>query len=224
MRLLLLLVFLIQFSAFAEVDSLSIEDKTVLEIVNGKEIFQSEPDFWDKYSSGLIAMVTVILSLLISYYQAKKSIKATRANSISEARLQWIKEVRPLMSRLMTLVYEVEFEVNEIAKVIDLNTNQLKRKINEYEQGKLLKTVDRFKQMQYESAEVLFSLKLMLNPNEQEHKSFITLIETYLSEIEIKSKDENYTIETPSVDIVNAGNRIIKNAWEQSKNEGNKKK
>lgn len=208
----------------ATIDTVNIEGNTVLEIKNGKETFQSEPDVWDKYSSGLIALATVAFSLWISYYQAKKSIKATRANSISEARIQWIQQVRPLMSGLMTLVYEVEYEMPKITEFVDLNTNQVKKKVNDYEKGRLLKLAERFEFLQYELAEKLFSLKLMLNPKEDEHLNFINLIESYLHDINKKSKDENYTIKTSSLEIVNAGNRIIKNAWEQAKNEGNKKK
>ena len=210
--------------SFGESDSRRMIDNTILEIKDGKEIFGRNSDWWDKYSSGLIAALTVFLSLGISVWQARKTTKATRTNSISEARIQWIQEVRPLMSRLMTLVYEVKYEISVITKDIDLNTKQIKKDLNEHEKNKILKIVERFKVLQYESAEALFNLKLLLNPNEAEHESFINLIENYLNEIEKKSKDESYVIKIHENEIVHAGNLIIKNAWEQAKNEGNKKK
>ena len=55
------------------VDSSSKEiNRTLLEIQDADKIFaKSEPDWWEKYSSGIIALITVIGSGFLSYYIAK---------------------------------------------------------------------------------------------------------------------------------------------------------
>jgi len=219
MRWLVVIFSLFWFSSFAEMDSLSIHDKTVLEIVNGKEIFQAEPDFWDKYSSGLIAAFTVIISLGISVWQARKTTKATRANSISEARIQWIQELRPLMGKLITQVYELNNEVKEIVKKVDVPKKLARMDLNESDKVKLTERTTRLEDLHYEIVNTLYSIKLLLNKSKIDHNHFISLTENFINEIGEKTKDGNFKMTITLDEISDSASFILKNAWEQAKNE-----
>lgn len=219
MKLIVLILCLLSFTSFAEIDSLSIQDKTVLEIVNGKEIFQAQSDWWDKYSSGLIAAFTVIISLGISVWQARKTTKATRANSISEARIQWIQELRPLMSKLITQAYELNNEVNELVKLFDVSKKLAKKDLSESERRKLTERTSRLEILHYEIVNTLYSIKLLLNKSKKEHDDFISLTESFISETGEKTKDENSKMTVTLDEISDSASVILKNAWEQAKSE-----
>lgn len=205
MKWIIALLVLYEFSAFAEVDSLTIHDKTVLEIVNGKEIFQSEPDFWDKYSSGLIALATVILSLWISYYQAKKSIKATRANSISEARIEWIQNLRPIMGKLISDIGVFEYE--------------LEKRIRNEEKGVSSPVDERLLEL-LEHLNLSFNkIKLFLNHDEDEHLVFIKQVDDFIEQCVQRANGNKTKVEVVEDELIESARKILKEAWEQAKSE-----
>ena len=199
----LLVVFFLGYSLvlLAEVDTLSITENTILEIKNGKEIFGNKSDWWDKYSSGLIAMVTVFVSLGISVWQAKKTTQANRANSISEARIQWIQELRPLLSELISGLTLLKYQVDVLK---NLNKKNLPPEVYTN-----IKEIDK----------IYARIKLYLNKSEKEHAELLSLTDHFLPIQHSLTKTGDNLNDFNVDNYTKLAQKVLKSAWEQAKNE-----
>lgn len=219
-KILLLVIFCtITLSLNASKDTL----ETSLKIINGKEIFQPQSDFWDKYSSGIIAGITILISLGISVWQARVSQRHTRANSIAEARIQWIAELRPLLGHLISDTSEISSIYKNIEKYYDKDKNEFKTDLNAVDNRIFEDLLLKLRDIRNRHEVTFNQIKLFLNKDEKEHKEFIDYVVNYIksSKKEIFRKDfeNNYN----SAEVISKGQIILKNAWEQAKNEKNKK-
>lgn len=186
-------------------DSLSIQDNTLLEIKDAKELFKKESDTYDKYSSGVIALVTVVISLIISVWQARKTVKANRDNSISEARIEWIQKLRPIMGELISNISVFEYELKKRVRAND------KAGMNRITADERL--MELLKQLNLSFNEI----KLFLNHDEPEHKVFIGLVDDFIEQCVQKTNGKETKGEVVEDDLIVAARKILKDAWEQAK-------
>lgn len=246
MKKLLILSIIISSDAFGSIDTFKIKEPTVLEIKDGKEIFQTKSDPIEKYMGGIIALVTVIGSAFISYkiarHQTKKqeeinekqietqieiakqqldlnnrqlaeqsriAIESVRANNISNARINWIEELRPILGKLISDTSIFEFELKRRLK----NSPKKQLEIGE-------PIYQKFADLNLAYNEV----KLFLNHDEEDHLKFIQLVDKYIANsIEIASGLQENPNEINEDILVTAARKILKNTWEQAKNEVQKK-
>ena len=125
---------------------INLKDTTYLMIDKGQEIFQQKSEWWN--SPGFVALITVIISGIIGFLtskyitqksiqiqinlgekqidlaksqlleQSKMTIESIRANNISNARINWIEELRPLMGKLISDTSIFEFELNRLSGIV----------------------------------------------------------------------------------------------------------
>ncbi|MBP5982280.1 MAG: hypothetical protein KA734_01050 [Fluviicola sp.] len=193
--------------------------KIEVQLKNLKDLQQNKSDFWDKYSSGIIAGITVLASLGISVWQARASQRHLKSLSISEARIKWIEELRPLLSKLIYLNFEIGSlfkEINPFLVDFKLKENlriDQKKENNEKEKKLQILLTDYI--------QTFSQVKLLLNPNVIEHKELINSMNDYiknvLQEIETKKSTINLNIDI----LIEKSQIVLRKAWEQVKNEGN---
>ncbi len=178
-------------------------NKVELDIKNGKNYFQHESSFWDKYSGGIIAGITVLASLGISVWQARASQRYTKALSISEARMQWIQELRPIMSKLISDISIFNFELN---KRIESNPK------------KDLEVNEPIYKIIAELNLALNQVKLYLNHDEKKHSDFIKFVDQYINNsIKIAEGSRSQPNDVNEENLINCAKLILKDAWEQAK-------
>lgn len=233
MKSFLFLFFILTVEALASKDSLFKKEPTVLEIKDCKEIVQTETNYWD--SPGFVALLTVIISggigFLTSKYitlktlktqidigekqialakeqllqQSKISIEAIRANNISNARINWIEELRPILGKLISDISLVEFEIKSRLKKFpkkELETNEPLYK-NLYELNKAFNEV-----------------KLFLNHDETDHIVFIELVDKFIeNSVSIATGEIDAPNNVTEDALITQARKILKDTWEQAKNE-----
>lgn len=225
MKLALLLVLLLsfQFSVTATVDSIEVNDNTVLEIKNGKEIFQPQADWWDKYSSGLIAAFTVIVSLGISLHQAKQTQKRSKQNSIAEARIRWVNDLRPLLSELIVSASTLHGLINDLGKYHCNKSESARTNLTPVESKLMNKIVVDWAEEKPKFDSTLNQIRLFLNPKESDHESFLSSVSTFINNAKDELNGKKVSNRVSEKDVVIHAQVILKKAWEQAKNGGYKK-
>ncbi len=210
---------------------------TVLEIKDADKIFaQKDPDWWDKYSSAIIAMVTVFGAAILSYKISNKqaniakdqleltkkqmeenyrvAIAQVKANNISAARIEWIKELRPLLAKLISGIEKIETELtefdSELSKIRDEDQKAIDKLGDSY--------VAKLDPLEDETDHNWNQIKLFLNKNEEAHKHLVFIYETYASNIFKKLDKEEIKTEVTIEQLIDTANVVLKNAWEQAKN------
>ncbi len=195
-------------------DSTIKTSKTIIELEDAKTIFkEKKTDFWDKYSSGLIAAFTVFVSLGISVWQARSSRKHTKANIISEARVEWIQNLRPQMGLLISDISTVLVKVNVLkSKYYDLRTNQIRTDLTPEQRERRNSEFEKVTPIVYKIADTFNQVKLFLNRKETAHASFIETVDHFA---------ENFmdidNIADFEGELVQKAQIILKDAWEQAK-------
>lgn len=192
--------------------------KIEVQLKNLKDVQQNKSDFWDKYSSGIIAGTTVLASLGISVWQARASQRHLKSLSISEARIKWIEELRPLLSKLIYL----NFEIGSLFKEVEPYLENFKLKDNLSDDQKKLydEKENKLQILLTDYIQSFSQVKLLLNPNVIEHKKLINSMNDYIKnviqEIETKKNKNNLNIDN----LIEKCQIVLRKAWEQVKNEG----
>ncbi|MBU3660156.1 MAG: hypothetical protein FGM14_09815 [Flavobacteriales bacterium] len=191
------------------------KNKTEIATKHEKKYSENKTDFWDKYSSGIIAGFTIFVSLGISVYQAKASHKHNRELVISEARIEWIQKLRPLLGGLISIAGTLDYKIDEFTK----KKNYKNQPISELpldmqnEVSEILLLINDFRKNFNE-------IKLFLNHNEVNHKKFISDVDNYIIQITNTNTTNNTKIDEDV--LINSARVILKEAWEQSKESSKK--
>lgn len=210
-------MFICTFFAFKgfSIDTLKTQNLN-LKMEDGKNIFQPKNDWWDKYSSGLIAGFTVLVSLGISVWQARKSQIHSKALVISEARIEWIKNLRPLLGNLISISAKINFSFSEFSKKFLDNKKIQNKNLTSEEEKELDEFKDEIFKLIYQFNMVFYEIKLYLNSEEKAHKYFITQVELFIDSAISQSKSENQK-ELKEEELIDSARLILKDAWEQAK-------
>ncbi len=140
---------------------------------------------------------------------SRMTLAQVRANNISQARINWIQDLRNELSQFNGEVAIINFYLHD---VVELTKEGNKKKAEElYNQQ-----VERIKT----ARQLAFKIKLFLNKGETDHKKLEVLInDYYTSALETFSKVKS-DFNKVSNDILDISRKILKDAWEQAKNEG----
>ncbi|WP_167618546.1 hypothetical protein [Maribellus sediminis] len=140
---------------------------------------------------------------------SKMTLAQVRANNISQARINWIQDLRSDLSQYNGEVAIINFYLQD---VIDLNEKGERIKAEQLYNEQ----IERIK----EARQFAFKIKLFLNKNEPDHMKLEHLIDKYYE----TALDNYETIKSNynriSDDILDISRKILKDAWEQAKNEG----
>ena len=219
MRVVLLLFLFVSFLSFSKTDSLSVTDNTLLEIKNGKEIFNPESDWWDKYSSGAIAAITVFLSLWISVRQGRRTLKHNKANSISEARIKWIQELRPLLGKLIWEATLLSAELKKLGKHYDSETKKIKEDLSEGERKYIDESLAKAEAKKDEFELTFNQIKLFLKRDEPDHRELMVSVDSYWENAKREIRENDFVNEISSDQLIEKARTVLINAWEQAKAE-----
>jgi len=258
MKKILLLLLIISFGALASNDTLKIKDSTILEIKDGKEIFQTKTDLIDKYMGGIIALITIIGSAIMSYkiarHQTKKqeeinekqiqtqieiarqqlelnnrqleeqsriAIESVRANNISEARINWIQELRPILGKLIQNADDFAYQMSTLKPFIDPETKKVQKGMTKQKSELYNKQREKTQQVISDFESNLKQVKLFLNKDEKEHKAFLDTTDNFIEQAFKNVNEESIEDHIDENNLIQEAQIILKNAWEQAKNEGN---
>lgn len=196
-----------------KIDSI-ITSKTIVKLEDAKTIFKDKKiDTWDKYSNGAIAALTIFVSLGISVWQARSSRKHTKANIISEARVEWIQKLRPHLGELISDISKASVDYNGLKENCwDENTNQLKKNLSAKQLEIYQLERDKIRTLVYNIAATFNQVKLFLNSEEQSHINLINAVENFMNTF-METKDST-VLEN---DLIEKAQIVLKNAWEQAK-------
>jgi len=166
---------------------------------------------WTLLSPVLLAIIGGIIAIWQIRVSSKLTLDQTRANSISDARIEWMQKFRNLMSEFLSEVAALNYYLRG---VIELAEDKEKEKAKEeYE-----KTIERRIKVRRLGTEIV----LMLNVNETKHLELDELIEKFLNVTteDHKKIKEFSQYENLSKAIQEKSRDILKEVWEQAKNEG----
>ncbi len=212
-----LLIFVFGFVQFYEAKNVQhIEAK----INNLKDLRQDKPDFWDKYSSGLIAALTVFASLGISVWQARVSQRHSKALSISDARIKWIEELRPLLSKLIYLTSEIGSTFQKLEPYLDFKNYELKENLTEDQKIQYNEIEKNSQGLLSDYIQTFNQVKLLLNPNVKEHNELIESMQQYIKNVILEMKNKKFKNKLKEDELIVKSQIILQKAWEQVKNEG----
>ena len=136
---------------------------------------------------------------------SKMTLAQVRANNISQARINWMQELRNEITNFNGNVALIKFKLQE---VLDSNKEDRKEEEKEF-YNKQINLVKNARQS-------AFKIKLFLNVEEDCHKKLEELIDKYF-EIALDTKSDFNKI---ADDILKVSRIILKNVWEQAKHEG----
>jgi len=140
---------------------------------------------------------------------SKMTLAQVRANNVSQARINWIQDLRNELSQYNGEVAIINYYLQD---VVDLTAKGDKTNAEKVYNEQ----VERIKN----ARQYAFKIKLFLNMDENDHKKLEELIDKYY-----KTALETYStvksdFNSISDEILDISRKILKNAWEQAKNEG----
>lgn len=140
---------------------------------------------------------------------SRMTLAQVRANNISQARINWIQDLRSELSLYNGEVAIINFYLQDVIDLIESDKKDEAEKLYNDQ-------IERIKN----ARQYAFKIKLFLNQNETDHKKLEALIDKYF-----KTALEDYsTVKSDfnaiSDEILDASRKILKDAWEQAKNEG----
>ena len=216
-----ILLLLIIFSSYSGYSQKSVENdstirtsKTIIALEDAKTIFKEKKnDFWDKYSNGLIAALTVFVSLSISVWQARSSQKHTKANIISEARVEWVQKLRPHLGDLITDISKASIKYKVLKQQFwDTKTNNWKTNLPKIQADIFDSEQEEIRSIAYKIITTFNQVRLFLNRNEQAHVNLINAVENFMDTFK-QAKDNNELTN----DLIEKAQIVLKDAWEQAK-------
>lgn len=207
------------------------QESVSLEIKNLEKIFkEKEVNWWEEYSSGLIALITIAVSSFSAYVIAARQIKQNKEqmnessrialaqvkeNNISSARIQWIQELRPLLANLISNASLFSSSSLELKNYFDKSKESDLTKSEKEELVKLHHgTMEKLDLIQLDYNQI----KLFLNKDEKAHKDLDTVIHNYIMMAGAKSLGKEIEIEVNEDQLIDKSRTVLKNAWEQAKN------
>lgn len=142
--------------------------------------------------SALSALSGVTIGSLFSYFIAKKQINAT---VISANRQQWINTLRDCVSELLSLITPIAIYSRD-----DMWSKN--EKLEKFNRAMLLRS----------------KIKLLINPNENDHNELVNLIEIIFSRLGKEQSSENdKAIGQLQISITSQSQIILKKEWERVK-------
>lgn len=168
----------------------SIVLKSLLDKLNKKD----EKSFWDKYSGLFVALIPIVLGYFAYTY--------TRRQSITNARLEWVKNFRPVVSRFITGTLKSQTALEELNNVAELleekekNVNEAAERLTKLLVDKQLMSTDNPKMKEVE--------KSVIN---EEEKAKETVVQNDIAHKEFKNYYEKYKIE--SFDLYQSLNEVL---------------
>lgn len=140
---------------------------------------------------------------------SKMTLAQVRANNISQARINWIQDLRSELSKYNGEVAIINFYLQEVIELKESN-KKVEAKIIYNNQ------IDKIKN----ARQYAFKIKLFLNKKEIDHIELERLIDKYYETALEDYKTIKSDYSKISDDILNISRKILKDAWEQAKNEG----
>jgi hypothetical protein len=139
---------------------------------------------------------------------SKMTLAQVRANNISQARINWVQDLRTSLSAFIGEVAIAGFHFDQVKKTAETNLTEAKDHIS--------KLTDRVKAIR----EYAFKVKLFLsnNPKEVDHIQLEKLIDEFMIASTTGKKDGT-DLNKLAHDILKVSKKILKEAWEQAKNE-----
>lgn len=211
---------------------------TILEIKDADKIFkQKEVDWWDKYSSAIIALITVFGSAFLSYKIANKqtnlakeqleltkkqmeenyrvAIAQVKANNISGARIDWIQNLRPLLADLISKTSQLEVVFTKLDKILDIEDPEEQTEEEIEEEDALF---DQLEKMANENEKIWNQILLFLNKDEKEHSELIKSYQEFVINLELRSNKKPIIKQITEDELIDKSRAVLKTAWEQAKN------
>ena len=214
-------------------NSNSKSQKVLIELKDAKSIFLDSTDWPTIVIPSTIAIITVIISSILTNKIARKqlslsqkqikeqsrsTLQSIRANNISNARIEWIQKLRPLMGKLITESGHLDSLMTEIKEdYFDEKTNHWRANLSKQEENDLnLRQENVFIKIR-EIVVTFNEIKLFLNHEEAIHKEFIQNVDLYVKNV-LSFNNSKTPIEKVNEEIlISSGRKILKHAWEQAK-------
>lgn len=148
--------------------------------------------------------------LAVSQKQIEQNTKNTlaqiRANNISKARVEWIQNLRVLLSDFFGNISEVSTKIDDMRIAKDKNVNEVTNLFNEI--------VPLLHKMQTQNNQI----ELYLNPDNESHKNLLDSIEEYMKVITAESRTQDNAKDNILAEKVIQKSRVVlKEAWEKAK-------
>lgn len=140
---------------------------------------------------------------------SKMTLAQVRANNISAARISWIQDLRNDLSQFNGEVAIINYYLRD---VVALTKEQKEGDAKDLYN----KQVERIKS----ARQFAFKIKLFLNKGEDNHNKLEKLIDNYLKTALENYETVNNDFNKTSDSILEISRTILKEAWEQAKNEG----
>lgn len=141
---------------------------------------------------------------------SKMTLSQVRANNISQARINWMQDFRNEITRYNGEVAMINFYLQDVIDLIESGKkDQAKTLYNDQ--------IERIKN----ARQYAFKIKLFLNTKENTHKELEDLINEYYKSALEDYKSVKNDFNDISDKILVVSRKILKDVWEQAKNEGN---
>ena len=210
---------------------------TIIEIKDADKIFkQKEKIWWDENSNSVLGLITIIVASITSLVAvkwqtniakrqlqimkeqidetSKTALDTVRANNISAARIDWIKELRPLMAILISDSEIISQDLKQFNKLDKKRIKNADATIDEeyFEfRDKLINLAEKLDRTWHQ-------IKLYLNTNEKVHRHLIESYDLYTENFEKIMSDKIIEKEVTIDELANYSRAVLKTAWEQAKN------
>ncbi|MEJ8818771.1 hypothetical protein [Lacibacter sp. H407] len=134
-----------------------------------------------------------------------------RANNISKARIDWIQNLRAVLSTFFANAAEAS------SLIEDMKLAKAKNKTDE-----VLKVYESFTHILFKMKEQDNQIQLMLNPTNQNHQNLINSMDAYIEYLfRIDGEQDKKAQEELSGKVISDSRKVIKEAWEKAKSETN---
>lgn len=140
---------------------------------------------------------------------SKMTLAQVRANNISQARINWMQDLRNEITNFNGEVALINFYLQD---VVEFNEKGEKTKAEKLYNNQ----IERIKN----ARQFAFKIKLFLNTKEDNHKKLEKLIDQYFKEALENYSTVTSDFNTITNDILITSRTILKEVWEQAKNEG----
>ncbi len=139
---------------------------------------------------------------------SKMTLAQVSANNISQARINWIQDLRVVLSEFVGEIAGTNFHLMLLEDDDDSNTDEEKDLKKELLRN-LLPKLEKIEELAFKS-------KLFLNPNEKQHRDLESEINKYIGLI---SEKEIRKVKNSGENVLKLSRIVLKSAWEQAKKE-----
>ncbi len=184
-----------------------------------KSLDSDKSDIWKDLLFPLISLAIPIGAAIFAGFQAIKQIdrngrwtlKQSRANTIAEARIEWMQKMRSNLSEFSAKVASINYHMADVIDFLNNGKDAEAKKIYDAQIQDIVKV-----------RAISTEIKLQLNTHEKEHTELNDAIDNYLdSAIEYNSDIRNKDVITERAQtVIDKGRIVLKITWEQAKSEG----